>query len=71
MIIDPDITATELIDSWTNGNITYVLDTLEHDHPGLTALVITQGATDGTLSPSDCFSITNLLIERRMERVDK
>lgn len=67
MKIDTDILAQEIIDSWVNGNITWVIDKLSTDHAGLTALVLVQGASDRSLSLADCNSIANRLIDRRQE----
>lgn len=67
IIIDGDVSASDLIDSWNNGNKSYVLDKLENDHAGLTALVLVSGATDKRLSLAACNEITNKLIDRRRE----
>ena len=66
MKIDPDVTASELIESWINGNLAYVIDALSSDHPGLTAMVIVQGIHDRLLDAGDVNSITNMLLDRRV-----
>ena len=66
--IDCEVSASELIESWKNGNTGYVIDKLARDHAGLAAVMIVQGAQDRTLTVSDCNSIANLLIDKRRER---
>jgi hypothetical protein len=66
MKIDPEVSVSELLDNWVNGNRSYVIAKLESDHPGLTALFIVQGTIDGCLKASDCNSVCNRLIDCRM-----
>lgn len=63
--IDPEVLVNELVESWINGNKNDVITALSHDHPGLTAMVLTAGG----LSSSDRNEITNRLIDIRRELV--
>lgn len=65
--IDDEVSYTDLIESWKNGNKTDVLDKLAGDHAGLTALMLVQGSHDRLLTVADCNEITNKLIDRRRE----
>jgi hypothetical protein len=65
--IDDQVSANDLIDSWKNGNKSYVLNKLANDHPGLTAMVIITGAIEKRLTLADCNEITNRLIDMRLE----
>jgi hypothetical protein len=65
--IDDEVSASDLIDSWNNGNKSDVLDKLANDHAGLTAMVLVTGATDKRLSLAACNEITNKLIDRRRD----
>ena len=66
--IDSEVLVSDLVEQWINGNRVYVLDILESDHPGLTAIMIVQGSQDRALSIEDCNSITNMLIDRRQQQ---
>ena len=59
----------ELIESWINGNRSYVIDVLEANHPSLTAVMIVQGCSDETLSRADANSIANILTDRNVENI--
>lgn len=59
-----------LFESWKNGNRNDVIETLANDHPGLTAMFLVQGTDEDILTSTDCDMVTNLLIERRKERLD-
>lgn len=65
----PDITVGELCDMWKGGSKTHVINILENDHAGLTAMMIVAGTTNHGLKVTDCNEITNMLIDRRMNRV--
>ncbi len=67
MKIDPDVIVHDLVDNWINGNRVEVLDALENDHPGLTALFFVAG----DLSYSDLRVVCNLLMDRRKAMVDR
>jgi len=67
MKVDHDVSATELAESWVNGNRSWVIDNLKYRHPAITALTIVQGAQDGLLSVGDCNSIANMLMEDLIE----
>ncbi len=69
-MIDPDITISELIESWVNGNQAHVLNTLLNDHVGLTAFLLVQGLADGSLSKADANRIANRLIDARVTALD-
>lgn len=64
--INPDITVSELIASWVDGNQAWVLQQLLNDHVGLTAVLLVQGLADGTLSKADANRIANRLIDARL-----
>ena len=68
--IDLDVCASELAESWINGNKSWVISMLKNDHPGLTALLIVQFGPfgDNLLSVSDCNEIANRVIDDRAER---
>ena len=53
--IDLDVTASDLAESWINGNRNHVIDILKIDHPGLVALLLTQHGPmcDGPLTGGD------------------
>ena len=68
MVIDPDANALELAQSWVSGNHNDVIHQLKTDHPGLTAAVIVQGTHDRILTAADCNTITNMLIDDRVEQ---
>lgn len=68
--IDGDITVKELADMWLNGNRKEVIDRLENDHPGLTAMLLIQGRLDHDLGATDCNAIANMLMDRRKARFD-
>ena len=61
--IDPDAIASELAESWINGNKNDVIKTLSTDHPALTALVL----LDRVLMRPDRNEITNRLIDHRVD----
>lgn len=67
--IDLEVSASELAESYINGNRNGVIQQLENDHPGLTALLLVQHGPGcgGKLSQSDCNTITNRLLDARAE----
>lgn len=67
MTIDPDVTVSDLLDQYVNGNRKDVLDALENDHPGLTAMFLIVGIGEKRLDRSDCNTITNMMMDRRRE----
>lgn len=69
MVIDPDITVNQLLTQWQNGNKTEVFNALENDHPGLTAMFVTTGCTQRRLTVLDCNILTNILMDRRREKL--
>lgn len=69
--IDVDANVSEMIESWKNGNLTHVINALASDHAGLTAVLLVQGLADGTLTRTDTNRIANMLIDRRVEMVNR
>lgn len=67
VVIDEEASVDALLDSYINGNKSYVLDTLKNDHPGLAVFFITEGIKSQRLSLSDVNIITNKLIDDRRE----
>lgn len=68
---DPDVSASEIIIAWNAGGERriWALDKLDQCHAALAAVVIVQGAQDGRLTRSDCNGIANLLVDRRVARI--
>lgn len=66
-----DIKVADLLRMWKDGKRDDVLNTLEEDHAGLTAMFITAGSqhTEDALrlTVSDCNIVTNLLMDRRIK----
>jgi len=67
MPVDHDVSTTDLIDGWVNGNRSWVIDNLKLRHPAITATVIVQGSQNGDLDRVDCNNITNLLMDDLVE----
>ena len=67
MKIDPEVSVMELLESFNNGNIKSVVDALADDHPGLTAMFLVTGIGEKMLDRSDANTITNMLMDRRIE----
>jgi hypothetical protein len=66
--IDPEVSVMDLLKSYKEGDKS-VLDKLEQDHPGLTALFITLGCTERLLSIGDVNTVTNFLKDKRRQRL--
>lgn len=66
-----DHNVSDLLDNWTNGNKSYVIDALANDLPGLTAMFLVTGITEKRLTQSDCNHLTNRLIDIRMGAFEK
>lgn len=65
--IDVEISVSQMIENWKNGNCKEVLEALKEDHPGLTAMFMLEGIRSKVLKEIDCNRIANILIEDRME----
>lgn len=63
-------TASELAESWVNGNRNFVIKALESGHPCLTAMLLVHLGPlgDEILDESDCQGIANRLIDARVRR---
>lgn len=68
LTIDPEVSASELVESFVNGNKKDVINALKQDHPALTALFLY--TAQGKLSESDINYIINTLIDDRMSLVN-
>jgi hypothetical protein len=66
--IDPEVSVMDLLGSFKQGDHT-VLDKLEQDHPGLTALFLTLGCTERLLSIGDVNTVANYLKDKRRQRL--
>lgn len=67
--IDADVTASELSRAWRNGNKEFVLESLENDHCGLTALFLVCHGWE--IGESGRNQIANHLIDARMRIAQK
>lgn len=67
VVINDETTVEGLLDNWTNGNLSDVYNALDKDHPGLTALFLTEGIRRKRLNTSDVNRIVNKLIDNRKE----
>lgn len=66
-----DILVKDLWNLWCEGKHTTVVDILDNEHPGLTALFITQGTLDRMLAVADVNEATNRLMARRQDKFNK
>jgi hypothetical protein len=62
-----DVSARELLTQFKNGNRQDVITTLLEAHPCVTALLLTTGMLEKTLTQEDCNIITNMLIDAKTE----
>lgn len=60
-----DHNISQLLKTFINGNRNEVIDTLEADHPGLTAMFLVVGIHSKRLDRADCNVVCNLLMDRR------